>query len=55
MSLIFQFYSADSTLTVEIIVVHFVFWIGKSPVVVHGARKEDFDECVTTHVLLNWC
>ena len=27
----------------------------KSPVAVRDAMREDFDECVTAYVLLNWC
>ena len=33
----------------------FSLWKGRSPAAVREAMKEDFDECVTAHVLLNWC
>ena len=39
----------------EVIVVPSALWIGRSPTAVRDAMKEDFDECVTAHVLLNWC
>ena len=44
--------SAPST---EAIVVPSALWMGRSPAAVRDAMKEDFDECVTAHVLLNWC
>ena len=39
----------------EVVVVPSALWMGKSPAAVRDAMKEDFDECVTAHVLLNWC
>ena len=39
----------------EVIVVPSALWMGRSPVAVRDAMKDDFDECVTAHVLLNWC
>ena len=39
----------------EVIVVPSALWMGKSPTSVRDAMKEYFDECVTAHVLLNWC
>ena len=39
----------------EVIVVPSALWMGRSPAAVRDAMKEDFDECVTAHVLLNWC
>ncbi|MBQ3170401.1 MAG: hypothetical protein IJB53_00560 [Mailhella sp.] len=39
----------------EVIVVPSALWMGKSPAAVRDAMKEDFDECITAHVLLNWC
>jgi len=47
--------SASSEPTTETIVVPSALWMGKSPAAVRDAMKEDFDECVTAHVLLNWC
>jgi len=44
--------SAPST---EAIVVPSALWMGRSPAAVRDAMKEDFDECVTAHVLLSWC
>ncbi len=39
----------------EVIVVPSALWMGRSPAAVRDAMKDDFDECVTAHVLLNWC
>ena len=39
----------------EVIVVPSALWMGKAPAAVSDAMKEDFDECVTAYVLLNWC
>ena len=39
----------------EVIVVPSALWLGRAPAAVREAMKEDFDECVTAHVLLNWC
>lgn len=47
--------SAASAPSGEVIVVPSALWMGKSPAAVRDAMKEDFDECVTAHVLLNWC
>ena len=46
---------ASSAPSAETIVVPSALWVGKSPAAVRDAMKEDFDECVTAHVLLNWC
>jgi len=32
-----------------------LFEMGKAPASIRDAMKDDFDECVTAHVLLNWC
>ena len=47
--------SVSSLPSAENIVVPSALWMGKSPAAVRDAMKEDFDECVTAHVLLNWC
>ena len=47
--------SVSSLPSTENIVVPSALWMGKSPAAVRDAMKEDFDECVTAHVLLNWC
>ena len=47
--------SAASAPSGEVIVVPSALWMGKSPAAVRDAMKDDFDECVTAHVLLNWC
>ena len=47
--------SVSSASSGEVIVVPSALWMGKSPTAVRDAMKEDFDECVTAHVLLNWC
>ena len=47
--------SVSSAPTAETIFVPSALWMGKSPAAVREAMKEDFDECVTAHVLLNWC
>ena len=47
--------SVSSAPSGEVIVVPSSLWMGKSPAAVRDAMKEDFDECVTAHVLLNWC
>ena len=47
--------SVSSAPSGEVIVVPSALWMGKSPAAVRDAMKEDFDECVTAHVLLNWC
>ena len=39
----------------EVIVVPSALWMGKAPASIRDAMKEGFDECVTAHVLLNWC
>ena len=39
----------------EAIVVPSALWLGKAPASIRDAMKDDFDECVTAHVLLNWC
>ena len=46
---------ASSSPSAETIAVPSALWVGKSPAAVRDAMKEDFDECVTAHVLLNWC
>jgi len=46
---------AASAPSAEAIVVPSALWLGKSPAAVRDAMKEDFDESVTAHVLLNWC
>ena len=46
---------ASSAPTAETIVVPSALWLGKAPASIRDAMKEDFDECVTAHVLLNWC
>ena len=46
---------ADSTPSAETIIVPSALWLGKAPASIRDAMKEDFDECVTAHVLLNWC
>ena len=50
-----QLDSASSAPSGEVIVVPSALWMGKSPAAVRESMKEDFDECVTAHVLLNWC
>ena len=47
--------SVSSAPSGEVIVVPSALWMGRSPAAVRDAMKEDFDECVTAHVLLNWC
>ena len=47
--------SVSSLPSAENIVVPSSLWMGKAPASVRDAMKEDFDECVTAHVLLNWC
>ena len=47
--------SAASAPSGEVIVVPSALWMGRSPASVRESMKEDFDECVTAHVLLNWC
>jgi len=47
--------SVSSAPTAETIFVPSALWMGKSPAAVREAMKEGFDECVTAHVLLNWC
>jgi len=49
---------SDSSLSAssgEVIVVPSALWMGKAPASIRDAMKESFDECVTAHVLLNWC
>ena len=49
---------SDSSLSApsgEVIVVPSALWMGKAPASIRDAMKDDFDECVTAHVLLNWC
>ena len=46
---------ASSDPSTEAIVVPSALWLGKAPASIRDAMKEDFDECVTAHVLLNWC
>ena len=47
--------SVSSAPSGEVIVVPSALWMGKAPASVRDAMKDDFDECVTAHVLLNWC
>ena len=47
--------SVSSAPTSETIFVPSALWMGRAPAAVRDAMKEDFDECVTAHVLLNWC
>ena len=47
--------SSSSEPSGEVIMVPSALWMGRSPAAVRDAMKEDFDECVTAHVLLNWC
>ena len=47
--------SVSSAPSGEVIVVPSALWMGRAPAAVRDAMKEDFDECVTAHVLLNWC
>ncbi len=47
--------STSSEPSAEIIVVPSALWMGRAPVAVRDTMKADFDECVTAHVLLNWC
>ena len=47
--------SVSSAPSGEVIVVPSSLWMGKAPASVRDAMKDDFDECVTAHVLLNWC
>ena len=47
--------SASSLPSTKNIVVPSALWMGRAPAAVRDAMKEDFDECVTAHVLLNWC
>jgi len=47
--------SVSSASSGEIIVVPSALWMGKAPASIRDAMKDDFDECVTAHVLLNWC
>ena len=47
--------SVSSLPSAENIVVPSSLWMGKAPAAVREAMKEGFDECVTAHVLLNWC
>ena len=47
--------SVSSAPSGEVIVVPSSLWLGKSPASIRDAMKEDFDKCVTAHVLLNWC
>ena len=50
-----QLNPASSVPSTETIVVPSALWLGKAPASIRDAMKEDFDECVTAHVLLNWC
>ncbi|MBR5881931.1 MAG: hypothetical protein IKY97_00390 [Mailhella sp.] len=52
---VYQPDSASAEPTTETIVVPSALWMGKAPASVRDAMKDDFDECVTAHVLLNWC
>ncbi|WP_446425559.1 hypothetical protein [Mailhella sp.] len=52
---VYQPDSTSSEPSAEVIVVPSALWMGKSPTSVRDAMKDDFDECVTAHVLLNWC
>ena len=47
--------SVSSAPSGEVIVVPSSLWMGKAPASIRDAMKEVFDECVTAHVLLNWC
>ena len=47
--------SVSSASPGEVIVVPSALWMGRAPAAVRDAMKKDFDECVTAHVLLNWC
>jgi hypothetical protein len=47
--------SVSSAPSGEVIVVPSALWMGKAPASIRDAMKDDFDECVTAHVLLTWC
>ena len=54
-SVAYQPNPASSVPSAETIAVPSALWVGKAPASIRDAMKEDFDECVTAHVLLNWC